>query len=490
MTAVGLTWLGTATGSSVRSSASSPSRSRHVTVLLVALVLAYPSGRLESGIDRAAVAILAVGATALNILYSTSLPLIADKSSGLYGGLALATMTTAVILRRWVIAPARSRRDLLPVLIAGLVFMVTLLINIVRRIADIPDDVGAVLIAASDLAPAAIPVALLIGFYRQSERRQRALVEALPDRMIRFTTRAATSSRAATDVKVPRRRWPVRPSLPRPPVPGGWGIGPRRDGRGARHRGPAGVRLLAGPARRDPPVRGADRPERGGRGDGDRPRLHDPADGRGGAQTVAGEDPRGGRRRAPPAGARPPRRRPAAPRLAVAGAAPAAGPARRGGWRGPRSGRGGGRGRGAGQDRDPGAARARPRHPPGDPHRGRAWGPRSPRSRSDRRSPPRSGPSRIAGCRSSSRPPRTSWYRKPWRTSPSTPRRRSASVAAACDSDTLRVEVADDGVGGADQARGTGIRGLQDRVAALGGRLTVNSPLGEGTRVTAEIPIG
>ena len=54
----------------------------------------------------------------------------------------------------------------------------------------------------------------------------------------------------------------------------------------------------------------------------------------------------------------------------------------------------------------------------------------------------------------------------------------------------LRVEVADDGVGGADQARGTGIRGLRDRVAALGGRLTVNSPLGEGTRITAEIPIG
>ena len=43
-------------------------------------------------------------------------------------------------------------------------------------------------------------------------------------------------------------------------------------------------------------------------------------------------------------------------------------------------------------------------------------------------------------------------------------------------------------IGGADQARGTGIRGLQDRVAALGGRLTVASPLGEGTRITAEDP--
>ena len=65
------------------------------TVILLALVLAYPSGELETRIDRVAVAILAIGATTLNILYSTSLPLVEDKSSGLYGGLALATMSTS-----------------------------------------------------------------------------------------------------------------------------------------------------------------------------------------------------------------------------------------------------------------------------------------------------------------------------------------------------------------------------------------------------------
>ena len=112
-------------------------------VILLALVLAYPSGRLETRVDRAAVAILAVGVTGLNILYSTSLTIIADKSSGLYGGLALAIMTSVVVLRRWLIAPARSRRDLLPVLVAGAVFLATLIINIVRRIVDVPDDVGA-----------------------------------------------------------------------------------------------------------------------------------------------------------------------------------------------------------------------------------------------------------------------------------------------------------------------------------------------------------
>ena len=52
----------------------------------------------------------------------------------------------------------------------------------------------------------------------------------------------------------------------------------------------------------------------------------------------------------------------------------------------------------------------------------------------------------------------------------------------------LLVEVADDGIGGADPERGTGLRGLADRVEALGGRLLVWSPTGGGTRVRAEIP--
>ena len=50
------------------------------------------------------------------------------------------------------------------------------------------------------------------------------------------------------------------------------------------------------------------------------------------------------------------------------------------------------------------------------------------------------------------------------------------------------VEIADDGVGGADRGRGTGLRGLADRVDALGGRLRIESPAGRGTVVRAEIP--
>ncbi len=52
----------------------------------------------------------------------------------------------------------------------------------------------------------------------------------------------------------------------------------------------------------------------------------------------------------------------------------------------------------------------------------------------------------------------------------------------------LVVEVLDDGVGGADTERGTGLRGLADRVEALGGRLRVWTPHGGGTRVRAELP--
>jgi signal transduction histidine kinase len=51
------------------------------------------------------------------------------------------------------------------------------------------------------------------------------------------------------------------------------------------------------------------------------------------------------------------------------------------------------------------------------------------------------------------------------------------------------VEVADDGVGGADPLRGSGLRGLEDRVSALSGQLDVASPPGAGTRVRAEIPL-
>jgi signal transduction histidine kinase len=64
----------------------------------------------------------------------------------------------------------------------------------------------------------------------------------------------------------------------------------------------------------------------------------------------------------------------------------------------------------------------------------------------------------------------------------------SAQVVVVQERDELVLEIVDDGIGGADSERGTGLRGLADRVESLDGRLRVWTPLGGGTRVRAEIP--
>jgi signal transduction histidine kinase len=65
----------------------------------------------------------------------------------------------------------------------------------------------------------------------------------------------------------------------------------------------------------------------------------------------------------------------------------------------------------------------------------------------------------------------------------------NVAVSVAGTAEKLTVEVADDGVGGADAAAGTGLRGLADRIEALGGTLSIESPAGRGTRLVAEIPL-
>jgi signal transduction histidine kinase len=64
-----------------------------------------------------------------------------------------------------------------------------------------------------------------------------------------------------------------------------------------------------------------------------------------------------------------------------------------------------------------------------------------------------------------------------------------ASVVLAVEQDCLRVEVRDDGVGGANPVNGSGLRGLRDRVDALDGKLELTSPPGGGTTVRVEIPL-
>jgi signal transduction histidine kinase len=64
-----------------------------------------------------------------------------------------------------------------------------------------------------------------------------------------------------------------------------------------------------------------------------------------------------------------------------------------------------------------------------------------------------------------------------------------ARVGVSRDNGLVVVEVSDDGVGGADASKGSGLRGLADRVEALGGRLAVASEAGRGTTVRAELPL-
>jgi signal transduction histidine kinase len=63
-----------------------------------------------------------------------------------------------------------------------------------------------------------------------------------------------------------------------------------------------------------------------------------------------------------------------------------------------------------------------------------------------------------------------------------------ATVDVGREDGQVVVDVVDDGIGGADTERGSGLSGLADRVEALGGRLRVWTPPGGGTHVRAEIP--
>jgi signal transduction histidine kinase len=67
-------------------------------------------------------------------------------------------------------------------------------------------------------------------------------------------------------------------------------------------------------------------------------------------------------------------------------------------------------------------------------------------------------------------------------------RAQQAWVAVAYEDGNLRIEIRDDGIGGAILS-GSGLIGMRDRLSALDGKLHVDSPPGEGTVVTASIPL-
>ena len=134
------------------------------------------------------------------------------------------------------------------------------------------------------------------------------------------------------------------------------------------------------------------------------------------------------------------------------------------------------------------AARAGARHPPRDPHR--------PRARPGAGGDPRA---RTAARRAHRRcpderlpePVEAAVYYVVAETITNIAKHaqaESATVSVTLASHTARVVITDDGIGGADPARGTGLRGLADRIEALDGGLRIESPHGRGTRIEAQIP--
>ena len=62
-------------------------------------------------------------------------------------------------------------------------------------------------------------------------------------------------------------------------------------------------------------------------------------------------------------------------------------------------------------------------------------------------------------------------------------------VSLSIENDVLLLSIRDDGVGGADPRRGSGLTGLRDRIEALEGRIQIESQTGSGTVIEVEIPI-
>ncbi len=277
-------------------------------VLLIALVLAYPSGRIQTTIDRATIVILSVS---LLVLDSEIVSLPGDTD--LYLSFGLAILAAVVVLRRWVVATGPQRHELLPVLVAGMVLMVAVAANLLRRIFDLPEGINELLVALLDLAPAAVPVALLVGFYQKSEARNAALIDAIPDLLVRIDPAEDTldlqtvkASDTPDMILGERLRDELSPELAAAML-----TTARRslDGRTLET---IDLKLDAGAGRRHRELEARIVPNGETRSPLDRPRRHRATDGRGGASPIASPDRRGHRRRTPTSGARPARWRPAA----------------------------------------------------------------------------------------------------------------------------------------------------------------------------------
>ena len=461
--------------------------SEAAAVALIALILAYPTGRLETPLDRATVGILAIGFTVINATRFLPLPQDSVEIGAQYGRIALSIFAGLVVIRRWFVAPRRRRPELLPVLVAGSILLGVLVTALVGQAVAVPEELAAFLEAARILAPAAIPLALLVGFYRQSERRQRALVDAMPDLMVRLTPgglcldiRSEHPELLTRPVEslIGRPIADILPALAAEAVVSAASVAIDTGGLQSLD-----ISMDTSTGRRDFEIRitrsGADEvtaivrdftEQRAAQTEvrQSRARIVDATDA---ARRRLERDLHDG----------------AQQRLVSLSLALRLARLR------------------LGRDADPAAVSglddaadelrtaikelrelAHGIHPAILTQAG--LGPAID-SLAKRSSVPATV-TVLPGRRLSSAVESTAYFvvSEALANAAKYAAASSATVAAECPGESLRVEVTDDGVGGADPDRGSGLRGLADRVAALGGNLSVDSPVGGGTRIVAVIP--
>ncbi len=237
-----------------------------VFVCLIALILVYPTGHLETRLDRVTVVVLAVGTTINNAIRLLPWPPGIDiEPARLYVGVALASFAGIVGIRRSLVAPPRRRGET-PARAhrrhhpdGGAHHEPRH--RVVRR----PGDPAGLPACRSRAGPGGDPLALLVGFYRQSELRQGALLDAIPDLMVRFNARwpRPRSPRRGFWVGPPAGGCARRYQDRGPPPARRRGEADRGRHRGARYRGDADPRPVARYADRSPCVRDTDHRERG-----------------------------------------------------------------------------------------------------------------------------------------------------------------------------------------------------------------------------------
>jgi signal transduction histidine kinase len=138
-------------------------------VLLIALVLIYPHGRLEGTLHRTVVAVAAVGLTATNALFLAT----GASTPNLVLGLTLTLAMLILVPRRLVIASAADRTLLAPAIFATLVTLVAVGVAILVQLLRIPEPLRSTLLAARDVGVLAIPIGFVVGSFQLADERLR-----------------------------------------------------------------------------------------------------------------------------------------------------------------------------------------------------------------------------------------------------------------------------------------------------------------------------